>query len=808
MRDEHATENLSGNPEESAQAASTPAEIRLALVMNGGVSLAVWMGGVAHELDLLRRASDLTVNLDEVEERDKPIFLKWRKFCGGKRVVIDIISGTSAGGLNGLFLATAIARNAPLPDLRALWQSSASLDQLREGRQKNSVLNGRYFERKIDEALKGIQNHGNNVGEITLFVTATALDGECKSYKDSYGQLFNVNDHRRVYRFESASKPLIYGKKEGQENWSTYEGKDKDHFATEKSEVLRQAARATASFPIAFQPVSELDLLPYRIIPDAAHAASSVMDGGVLNNEPFGPVLDEITARKTSGPVERIVAYIVPSGGRLAEEKARHQQAQEITWATAGLSAFNYPQEVNFRSGVEELNNRLQTSGRLARDQLFYRLLFAPEPELQQTVKTAAESLVDEYRRSRVRAVLLTVCPERTRSSSPVTLSSLPQADQETINAILTTERKWIPPQSDPFNSQHLLTNWRWGLVPAERVLQTLGNCLQERMRKDSSESLASAARRIDTSLRSVLAIMDAVTLERERRRPRNAPMCPAAAATLVDQVFRDLRVPSEVSRLVRDATEAFHRAVPGTRGGKWSEEDLVSMCLRVEILTQSFAPPAKALERLTPRFGFLRLGPDTVGPLFHEDWARDIGDRKLYGTRFSHFGAFVSSNWRHSDFTWGRLDAAHHLLPLLLSTDDSNQEEHSLHEAIIEAEGREDKIPHEAAKRMRSRLKELKEKQDRELLSDKHSTTLKNVGDSAIRMVTEGRGKLVLRILLSIWAFVWEGWREGKRLDIKGVIRAAGKPAIFILGIALLSIAAIALGVIAILIVVLVHSW
>ena len=32
-------------------------EIRIALVLNGGVSLAVWMGGVTHELDLIRRAS-------------------------------------------------------------------------------------------------------------------------------------------------------------------------------------------------------------------------------------------------------------------------------------------------------------------------------------------------------------------------------------------------------------------------------------------------------------------------------------------------------------------------------------------------------------------------------------------------------------------------------------------------------------------------------------------------------------------------------------------------------------------------------
>lgn len=31
-------------------------ELRVALVLNGGVSLAVWMSGVVHEIDRLRRA--------------------------------------------------------------------------------------------------------------------------------------------------------------------------------------------------------------------------------------------------------------------------------------------------------------------------------------------------------------------------------------------------------------------------------------------------------------------------------------------------------------------------------------------------------------------------------------------------------------------------------------------------------------------------------------------------------------------------------------------------------------------------------
>ena len=34
-----------------------PKELLIALVLNGGVSLAVWMGGVVHELNRLRMAS-------------------------------------------------------------------------------------------------------------------------------------------------------------------------------------------------------------------------------------------------------------------------------------------------------------------------------------------------------------------------------------------------------------------------------------------------------------------------------------------------------------------------------------------------------------------------------------------------------------------------------------------------------------------------------------------------------------------------------------------------------------------------------
>jgi len=44
-------------------------QLRMALVLNGGVSLAVWMGGVLHELDLLRRASSDVLDAAQIKRK-------------------------------------------------------------------------------------------------------------------------------------------------------------------------------------------------------------------------------------------------------------------------------------------------------------------------------------------------------------------------------------------------------------------------------------------------------------------------------------------------------------------------------------------------------------------------------------------------------------------------------------------------------------------------------------------------------------------------------------------------------------------
>jgi hypothetical protein len=133
--------------------------VRIALSLNGGVSLAVWMSGVVHELDLICRASrdrnPVAPAADSATpagaERDH--YRRWQQFCAKQdvEVVVDVIAGTSAGGLNGTFLAKAVACGSGLPNLRTLWATEAALEPgkvLWDSGTASvpSVLNGDYFQ--------------------------------------------------------------------------------------------------------------------------------------------------------------------------------------------------------------------------------------------------------------------------------------------------------------------------------------------------------------------------------------------------------------------------------------------------------------------------------------------------------------------------------------------------------------------------------------------------------------------------------------------------------------------------------------
>ncbi|MFD3809093.1 DUF3376 domain-containing protein [Streptomyces sp. NPDC058619] len=736
-------------------------EYRIALVMNGGVSLAVWMGGVTHELDLLRRASRGD-HSDTVPEEEREVFRLWQEVAkeAGVEVKIDIVSGTSAGGLNGLLLATGIARGSQSLRLRDLWRDVASLDELSRKRRprRKALLDGDWFKGQVKKVLDGMLRGPESQERVTLFVTATALDGRHRDYEDDAGSAFSVRDHRRMYRFRNEPEAFRYVDKGAR--WEL-ENRAIREFAEAHNDALVTAARATASYPVAFQPVSEHPLLAYRVHPDKEldMPASCVMDGGVLNNAPFTPVLDEITERR-GGPAERVVMFVAPSGGVLADEAVKDRRCDDVGMGTAAWSALNYPQEVDFRSGIEDVQFRLEISGPRSRDELLCRLLEYGHDE-QHRMQLAARALYAEYRRSRLLAVRKRLAVTNARVTA---LKAADEPPEEILREVLAREDlMWLPPTTVRSLIAPRLGEWRWGITPAERLLQNLLALLHQLLRNAREAQDSARARRIsdaipfvNDSLVKVLAINKVV---RKRTHWDECPPGLCEEAIKVNKVFTDLSVPSEVGRLVGAAARCFLSAARGSDNLKHWEtpEHVVAAMLLVEVLTQSFAPPARAMKKLTPEFRFLRLGPDHMGPLFNEDWSVDLGPRKLYGLRCYHFAAFLSKDWRRHDFAWGRLDAAHHLLSLLSGQLDGGETERSLHAAILQAED----LPGEGddpIERMRTRLKQLRNMTDDEVLA--HDLTAKSRRNMLLPL---GRWRWLARPLA--WGYQWHlKWRSRRR--------------------------------------------
>src|SRR5262245_13190982 len=99
--------------------------------MTGGVSLAVWMGGVAREINLLTQASDLRPRdaggvsvptpagppAGSLALQVRDLYRRLLDLVD-VTVSVDVLSGTSAGGINAAVLGLANAHRLDIGPLR------------------------------------------------------------------------------------------------------------------------------------------------------------------------------------------------------------------------------------------------------------------------------------------------------------------------------------------------------------------------------------------------------------------------------------------------------------------------------------------------------------------------------------------------------------------------------------------------------------------------------------------------------------------------------------------------------------------
>jgi patatin-related protein len=332
-------------------------ELRLALVCYGGVSLAVYMHGVTKELHKLVRASR---RFDEVDDLDAPnpfsdnthaksdidsdseaaYFEALRSMAkAGRRlsVTIDIVSGTSAGGINGVVLAKALARDATQEQLKRLWIDEGDLKTLLRApaiggvrtravlaavrqvlalNKPTSPLRGEQLSRLVLAALRDMDDSAAPeatlippAGALELYVTATDMHGfEVLVPSGVGGASQRDRYHAQVLEFRGTRN-------------------DRTPFGPEGTPALAFSARATSCFPGAFAPVSlksfveetgtavrgRPDLFRFQYEENGLRAEDAwLVDGGVLDNAPFDLVVDAIRQRPAQTEVLRRVVYIQP----------------------------------------------------------------------------------------------------------------------------------------------------------------------------------------------------------------------------------------------------------------------------------------------------------------------------------------------------------------------------------------------------------------------------------------------------------------------------------------------------------------
>ena len=415
----------------SAPAIDYTREVRFAVVMYGGVSLAIYINGIAQELlrwvrstaahsdDGVALLPNNTSTTDEnapklsgtervyrklsyiLAEQNQNLSSQEKLDQANKslannepirtRFIVDILSGTSAGGINGIFLGKALANGQDISGLENLWIKEGDMQTLINDKQSvkgrplklqdppASLLNSQRMYLELLKAFDSMENTGSAksfVDELDLFVTTTDLAGVTLPIRLSDGVVFERR-YRNVLRF-------VYSNKE-----ASAEDKDRNDFEGKFNPFLAYAARCTSAFPAAFEPMCLCDTdtilnryLPYankencrsdskdwqRFYKDYLNPVGvetvrfpkrPFADGGYLDNKPFTYAVETVARRQADLLVTRKLIYIEPSPEHPEEQPDAERKPDAIE--NVGAALLTLPRYETIREDLQRVreHNRL-----------------------------------------------------------------------------------------------------------------------------------------------------------------------------------------------------------------------------------------------------------------------------------------------------------------------------------------------------------------------------------------------------------------------------------------------------------------
>ncbi|QQQ80782.1 patatin-like protein [Saccharothrix sp. 6-C] len=662
-------------------------QIRFAVVLNGGVSLAVWMGGVVLELDRLTRGDGPYADLLDLV---------------GSTARADVITGTSAGGINGAALALSqVNANARLERLRDLWAEQGRMEQLLRTPfrgQPASLLRGdEFFLPRLREALERLTSDfvPQEDRPVDLRITTTLLAGVPTVTHDDLGQTLVQATHQGSFSFRR-------------------DPGGRDDFAAEKLPALVSrlalAARSSASFPFAFEPsfIPVAPGAPDGDKPNMAEVASwangtdnrsrYAVDGGVLVNTPTKEALEAIDRMPAEGPVRRVMLLVFPHAPEaVVEPVAPVDGALPSTMATGGklLGALTSQSGRTYVDRIEE-HNRNAASRRGGRNALLDRL--ASGGSVTGRVYALAETLHDHYEDVRIRHAARDVTTrqfevpganaagwtfERVRAAAEAAQREY-RADHSRLPYVPTRPQ----PAALPAHG------WPWGITMAERLASAAMDVLKRLVWVMPDAQRLALAR---TNLFDVRARLRAARIELDGH-------WTTEGTEELDQSYWERRVvrfaakmldePDGVGQRVREQVEriagvlgdahdildqlddeqlrvgelrSWHRLLTEPRTDAEAAACLVagelwlSRVLALEVATTCLADDSRG--GLDQAVELVQISLQTRNAF--AEYSVTAED-KAGGASLHRFSGFLKRSWRVNDWIWGRLDGATMLCKVL----------------------------------------------------------------------------------------------------------------------------------------------
>ncbi|MBV8687317.1 MAG: patatin-like protein [Alphaproteobacteria bacterium] len=419
-------------------------ELRLALVCYGGISLAVYMHGISKEVWHVARASRSFHSNEPENDGSEGVYGRLLRLMADERgfelrILVDILTGASAGGINAIFLAEAIAAGRSLDPLTGLWLEAADVDRLLDPEVSTvsrlakaaavpfawalSNKRGGTVERTVEAGHRAeVRSKLSNFVRARWFAPPFSGAAFTDLLLDAFDAMAAAGagppllpDYQPLDLFVTVTD--FHGHPERLRLHSPREATEREHRLTlsfrkeagtqcrlADSAELAFAARATASFPGAFPPfrIGELDealakrgrswpgreAFVNRALPRQAAAGEAetavLIDGSVLANAPFRPAIRALRSRPARREVDRRFVYIDPKpGGRAVRFTGAGGDALPGFFATIFGALSDIPREQPIRDNLEAIE------GRSARIRRLSRIVEAMRPEVEAAIEAA-----------------------------------------------------------------------------------------------------------------------------------------------------------------------------------------------------------------------------------------------------------------------------------------------------------------------------------------------------------------------------------------------------------------------------------